>query len=110
MLNSRSGPLPKKKDRARMCGHRQEQSMTTVEITLPNQLAEEVKRAGLLAPDAIERMVREAIRRRALSELTEAMDRIAVAEGPTMTPEEIQEEIRAARAQRRLREAGATGA
>jgi post-segregation antitoxin (ccd killing protein) len=88
----------------------QEQSMTTVEITLPDQLAEEAKRAGLLAPDAIERLVREAIRRRALTELKEAMDRMAAADGPTMTPEEIQEEIRAARAERRAQEARATGA
>jgi hypothetical protein len=84
--------------------------MTTVEITLPDQLAEEAKRAGLLAPDAIERLVREAIRRRALTELKEAMDRMAAADGPTMTPEEIQEEIRAARAERRAQEARATGA
>ena len=84
--------------------------MTTVEITLPDQLAEEAKRAGLLAPDAIERMVREAIRRRALAELEQAMDRMAAAAGPTMTPEEIQEEIRAARAGRRVREARAAGA
>ncbi len=84
--------------------------MTTVEITLPDQLAEEAKRAGLLAPDAIERMVREAIRPRALAELEQAMDRMAAVEGPTMTPEEIQEEIRAARAGRRVREARAAGA
>lgn len=75
--------------------------MTTLEISLPDSLAEEAKAAGLLAPEAIEQMVREAIRRRAMEELKQAMDRMAAVEGPVMTPKEIQEEIRAARAERR---------
>jgi hypothetical protein len=84
--------------------------MATVQIELPDALAQEAQRAGLLTPEAIEQMVREAIRRRALDELREAMDRMAAVEGPLMTPEEIQEEIRAARAERRARDARATGA
>jgi hypothetical protein len=39
--------------------------MTTVEISLPDSLAKEAAAAGLFAPESIERMVREAIRRRA---------------------------------------------
>jgi hypothetical protein len=84
--------------------------MTTVEITLPDQLAEEAKRAGLLSPPAIERVVREAIRRQALAELKVAKDRMAAVEGAEMTPEEIQQEITAARAERRARETRAAGA
>ena len=84
--------------------------MTTVQFDLPDALAKEARDAGLLAPGAAEQMVREAVRRRALSELKEAMDRMAAVEGPVMTPEEIQEEIKAARAERRSREARATGA
>lgn len=84
--------------------------MTTVEISLPDNLAKEAEAAGLLAPEVIERMVREAIRRRALEELKQAMDRMAAVEGPLLTPQEIQEEIRAARAERRAREARAAGA
>ena len=83
--------------------------MTTLEINLPDGLAKEAKAAGLLSPEAIEQMVREAIRRRAMGELKQAMDRMAALEGPAMTPEEIQEEIRAARAERRAREARAAG-
>ena len=83
--------------------------MTTLEITLPDSLAKEAKAAGLLAPEAIERMVREAIRQRAMQELKQAMDRMAAVEGPVLTPQEIQEEIRAARAERRAREARAAG-
>lgn len=84
--------------------------MTTVEIKLPDSLAREATAAGLLTPEAIEQMVREAIRKRALGELKQAMDRMAAVEGPVLTPEEIQEEIKAARAERRAREARAAGA
>ena len=77
--------------------------MTTLEISLPDSLAEEAKAAGLLAPEAIEQMVREAIRRRAMEELKQAMDRMAAVDGPVMTPKEIQEEIRAAHAERRAK-------
>jgi len=84
--------------------------MTTLEIKLPDSLAKEAKKAGLLTPEAIEQMVREAIRQRALGELKQAMDRMAAVDGPVMTPEEIQEEIKAARAERRAREARAAGA
>ena len=84
--------------------------MTTLEISLPDSLAKEAREAGLLTPEAIEQMVRETIRRRALGELRQAMDRMAAVEGPVMTPEEIQKEIKAARAERRAREARAAGA
>lgn len=86
--------------------------MTTFEIklSLPDSVAREAREAGLLAPEAIEALLREAIRRRALNELQEAMDRMAAVEGPPMTPQEIQEEIKAARAERRAREARAAGA
>ncbi len=84
--------------------------MTTLEINLPDSLVKEAREAGLLTPEAIEQMVREAIRQRALGELKQAMERMAAVAGPAMTPEEIQEEIKAARAERRAREARASGA
>lgn len=84
--------------------------MTTLEITLPDQLADEARRAGLLTQEAIEQLVREAIRRQALAELREAKARMAAVEGPEMTPEEIGAEIKAARAERRARDARALGA
>ena len=83
--------------------------MTTVQIELPDQLAEEARRAGLLSQEAIERLMREAIRRQALAELKDAMNRMASTDEPEMTPEEIAQEIKAARAERRAREAGAAG-
>lgn len=83
--------------------------MTTLEVKLdlPESLAKEAQQAGLLAPKEIEKLLREEIRRRAVGELFQAMDRMAAVEGPVMTPEEIEEEIKAARAERRAREARA---
>jgi hypothetical protein len=36
--------------------------VTTVQITLPDALAQEATKAGLLAPEKIERMLRERLR------------------------------------------------
>ena len=83
--------------------------MTTVQIELPDQLAEEAQRAGLFTQEAIERLMREAIRRQALTELKAARDRMAAAEGAEMTPEEIAQEIKAARSERRVNETPVTG-
>lgn len=83
--------------------------MATLEINLPDSLAKEAEQAGLLTSEAIEKLMREAIRRRALVELKEAMECMAAVEGPVMTPQEIEEEIDAARAERRAREACAAG-
>lgn len=80
--------------------------MTTLEITLPDSLAREAKEAGLLAPEAIETMLREAVRSRRIARLIEARRNIATAGVPPLTMEEIQAEIEADRAERRGKIAG----
>lgn len=76
--------------------------MTTVQITLPDQLVQEAQRAGLLSPRAIERWLREQLKARRVDELFSAMDRMgAVDEPAVMSPEEIAEEVRVMRAERR---------
>lgn len=77
--------------------------MTTLTIELPDKLAEEARSNGLLAPSAIEAMIRDALRRRAAGELLEAADELAAARFPPMTPVEIQEEVNAVRVERRQR-------
>ncbi len=52
--------------------------MTTLEISLPDSLAKEAKATGLLALEAIERMVREAIRRRARTDAPEKRVRLVL--------------------------------
>jgi hypothetical protein len=76
--------------------------MTTVQITLPDQLAAEAQRAGLLTPEAIERMVREQLRAERIAKLKQARQALAAHPLPPMTPEEIQAEIGAYRAEQRL--------
>ena len=75
--------------------------MTTVQINLPDQLAKEAQRAGLLTPATLERILREYLKARKTDELFAAMDRMATVEEPAMTPEEIEEELHAMRAERR---------
>jgi hypothetical protein len=64
--------------------------MTTVRITLPDELAREAERAGLLAPEAIERMLRDRLKAGRVSELFDAMDRMQAIDEPPMTQAEIQ--------------------
>jgi hypothetical protein len=77
--------------------------MTTLEIklSLPDSLAKEAQRAGLLSPEALEKLIAEALRRKAFDELLTVADRIEVAGIPPMSMEEINAEIEAYRAERR---------
>ena len=75
--------------------------MTTVQITLPDQLAQEAQQAGLLSQPVIEKLLREQLRAKREDELFAAIERMAqVAEPATMSPEEVAEELRAMRAAR----------
>ncbi len=80
--------------------------MTTLTIDLPDNLAEEAKQAGLLTPNAIETILRETLRRRSVNGLFSAADKLAAANLPPMTMDEIQEEVNAVRAQRKQRAPG----
>ncbi|MBK8972477.1 MAG: hypothetical protein IPM37_14460 [Hahellaceae bacterium] len=75
--------------------------MTTLTIELPDNLVQEAKDAGLLNPEAIETMLRENLRRRAVDGLFAAADKLAAAHFPPMTMEEIQQEVNAVRQQRK---------
>ena len=69
----------------------------TIELELPDQLAEEARNAGLLSPDA---MLRERLRERHVGELFEMADRLAAVDLPPMTEEDVQAEVDAVRAER----------
>ncbi len=76
--------------------------MTTLEITLPDQLAQEAQRAGLLSSECLEKWLRDQLRDQHLDALFAAVDRMAgVAEPATMSPEDIAREIAAMRSERR---------
>ena len=77
--------------------------MQTVDlrITLPDQVAQEARAAGLLTERGVERLIEEAVRREAGKRLLDAMRRLREANVPPLTDEEIAAEVAAARARRR---------
>ena len=78
--------------------------MTTIQITLPDQLAQEAQKAGLLSPEILEEWLRKQLKAKRVERLFSAMDRMAEESDPEiMSPEEVAEEIAAMRAERRAR-------
>ena len=77
--------------------------MTELTVNLPDELARQIRAAGLLDEAALEKVFREALRTQAVGELFAALDEIEAAKLPPMTETEIQAEIDAARAERRAR-------
>jgi hypothetical protein len=77
-----------------------------VKLELPDPLAKEAATMGLLEPQALQALLREAVRNRRIARLAEARRKIAEAGIPPMTMEEIQAEIDAVRAERRTKNTG----
>jgi hypothetical protein len=75
--------------------------MTHLEISLPDDLAREAAREGLLEPEPLERLLRERLRALRLARLAKARARLGDALPAAMTTEEIQAEIDAYRAEQR---------
>lgn len=76
--------------------------MATVRIDLPDQLAQEAERAGLLSSAALEQLLREQLQARAAIQLNEMIKRMdEVDDTPYMSPEEVAKEIAIMRAERR---------
>lgn len=76
--------------------------MTNITVSLPDELAQQAQSAGLLLPDAIERLLREAMKKRQVDQLFATMDKLAQVK-PALTEAEIDAEIEAARADRARR-------
>lgn len=75
--------------------------MTTVQITLPDNLAREAAKAGLLTPEKIEALLRQHLRAERIEDLRAVRAALADAPLPPITTEEIQAEIAAYRAEQR---------
>lgn len=78
-----------------------ESAMTTLELklNLPDRLAQDAAKMGLLDPDSLQTMLREAVRNRRIAQLALARQRVAEAGIAPMSLEEIQEEVDAQRAE-----------
>ena len=78
--------------------------MTTIQIELPDATANAARDAGLLTPQALERLINDALRRKqAADSLLSIADRVAAVGIPPMSMEEINAEVKAARAERKQR-------
>jgi hypothetical protein len=84
--------------------------MTTLTIDLPDNIAKEAKAAGLLTPEALAQLLKDAVRRQAGRRLLDVAQRIQAAGIPPMSDEEIVAEVKVARAERRARQAKADNA
>ena len=77
--------------------------MTTLELTLnlPDELASKAQAAGLLNAEAVERLLREQLRRQSGQELRAMLNKVDASGTPPMTEDEVQVEIEAYRTERR---------
>ena len=77
--------------------------MTTLELTLnlPDELANMTQAAGLLNSEAIEKLLREQLRKQAGEDLRVMLNKVSASGEPPMNEDEIQAEINAYRAERR---------
>ena len=80
--------------------------MTTIQLTLPDDLARKATEAGLLSSEAMQEMLREQLRRRAGETLREMWSRMP---DEVLTPEieqEVADSVRAYRVEQRSRRVG----
>jgi hypothetical protein len=84
--------------------------MTTLELTLtlPDELARKAQAAGLLNSEAIEKLLREQLRKQAGQELRAMLDKVRTADLPPMSEDEVQAEIDAYHAERRAQRGSAS--
>ncbi|CAM4151572.1 hypothetical protein [Roseateles saccharophilus] len=81
--------------------------MTTIQIELPEATAQAARDAGLLTPQALDRLLTDALKRQqAADSLLSIAGRVAAAGIAPMSMDEINAEVKAARAQRRQRAGG----
>lgn len=77
--------------------------MTTLELklNLPDRLAREAKAAGMLTPEALSDMLKDAMRRRAAQALLEGAKRASESGSKPLSMDEIQTEVSAVRKTRK---------
>lgn len=80
--------------------------MTTIQLSLPDDLAQKATKAGLLSAEAIQEMLREQLRRQAGETLREAWNRLPKEELTPEVEQEVVEAVRAYRAEQRARRVG----
>ena len=75
--------------------------MTTMQVMLPDEMAETIKREGLLTSDGLTALLREALRSRAFERIAAFAAGTEARGIPEMTADEIQAEVDAVRRERK---------
>ena len=75
--------------------------MATITFTLPDDLVRAAEELGLLEPAAFATLLQAEVRRRTFAEISTVSEQLSAAGAIPMSEEEIQAEIRAARANER---------
>ncbi len=77
-----------------------------IRLTLPDELAREAAARGLLTSEVLQQLIdAEVERRRKIERLFSTMDELAAVDPPPLSNDELNAEIKAARAERRSRRA-----
>jgi len=76
--------------------------VTTIEITIPDALAAEASGAGILAPEAIERLLRDKLAADRIARLQAVRAALAANSQVALTRQEINDEISSYRKDQRL--------
>jgi hypothetical protein len=74
--------------------------MTTIQLELPDEMAETIRQEGLLTPEGLREMPRDALRSKALAFINDFVAENKRLGAVPMTTEEIQAEIDAMRAEK----------
>jgi hypothetical protein len=77
--------------------HKEGTVQLEIRLSLPDSVAREAEASGLLAPESMESLLREALRKRRVDRLFEAADRLAAAPLPSLTEAEVEAEVHFAR-------------
>jgi hypothetical protein len=77
-----------------------------IRLNLPDSVAREAEAHGLLKPESLEFLVREALRRQRIDRLFEAADRLAAVPLPPLTEAEVEAEVQAVRSRQHPSDAG----
>ncbi|MDO8414448.1 MAG: hypothetical protein Q7S51_11740 [Gallionellaceae bacterium] len=76
-------------------------TMLELKLNLPDRLAREAQAAGLLTPEAVSNLLKDAMRRRAAQALLAGAERASKAGSKPLAMNEIQAEVNAVRRSRR---------
>jgi len=86
--------------------HKENTVQFDVRLSLPDSVAREAEAHGLLKPESLESLLREALRKQRIDRLFEAADRLAAVPLPPLTEAEVEAEVQAVRSRQRPSNAG----